>query len=168
MSSIYNEYEKWLGSSEIDDVMREELVSIKNNEEELKLRFSSPLSFGTAGLRGIMGVGIGKNCKIADAAAAEAALEKLKAQESESKEVSAPMRDGASKLRSFCSKNKLGAPIFTDLGEQEGSDDYAKMYEFECAVKDIKITKKFMQIGCINIKHIYHRPQYNICNNQSQ
>jgi dsRNA-specific ribonuclease len=89
----------------------------------------------------VMGVGIGKNCKIADAAAAEAALEKLKAQESESKEVSAPMRDGASKLRSFCAKNKLGAPIFTDLGEQEGSDDYAKMYEFECVVKDVKITK---------------------------
>jgi len=34
-----------------------ELDAIKNNEEELKSRFGSDLQFGTAGMRGIMGVG---------------------------------------------------------------------------------------------------------------
>jgi phosphoglucomutase len=34
-----------------------ELVSLKGNEEELKGRFGSDLQFGTAGMRGIMGVG---------------------------------------------------------------------------------------------------------------
>lgn len=34
-----------------------ELEEIKNNEEELKGRFSSDLQFGTAGMRGIMGIG---------------------------------------------------------------------------------------------------------------
>ena len=34
-----------------------ELEKIKNNEEELKGRFSSDLQFGTAGMRGIMGMG---------------------------------------------------------------------------------------------------------------
>ena len=34
-----------------------ELEEIKNNEEELKGRFSSDLQFGTAGMRGIMGMG---------------------------------------------------------------------------------------------------------------
>ena len=88
-----------------------------------------------------MGVGIGKNSKIADAAAAEAALQKLKESEGEQKSAPAPLRDGASKLRSFCARNKLGAPIFTDLGEQDGADDYAKIYEFECTVGDIKVKK---------------------------
>ena len=40
--------------------MKNELRSVSENEEELKLRFSSPLSFGTAGLRGTMAAGIGK------------------------------------------------------------------------------------------------------------
>ena len=34
-----------------------ELLSIKDNEEELKSRFASELQFGTAGMRGIMGIG---------------------------------------------------------------------------------------------------------------
>lgn len=46
-------YARWC---EIDDV-REELLSIKNNEDELKSRFASELQFGTAGMRGIMGAG---------------------------------------------------------------------------------------------------------------
>lgn len=36
---------------------KDELTSIKNNEEELKGRFGRELQFGTAGLRGIMGIG---------------------------------------------------------------------------------------------------------------
>ncbi len=37
--------------------VQEELKSIANDEEELKSRFGSDLQFGTAGMRGIMGVG---------------------------------------------------------------------------------------------------------------
>ena len=37
--------------------VQEELQSIDGNVEELKSRFGSDLQFGTAGMRGIMGVG---------------------------------------------------------------------------------------------------------------
>ena len=59
MANILNEYKRWLESDRVDNAMKEELRLIENDEEQLKLRFSAPLSFGTAGLRGIMGAGIG-------------------------------------------------------------------------------------------------------------
>ena len=49
-------YEFWCKANLPADV-KQELVEIKNNDEELKSRFSSDLQFGTAGMRGIMGAG---------------------------------------------------------------------------------------------------------------
>ncbi len=51
------EYEKWLISPYITDEERVELKSIEGNEKEIESRFMGLLSFGTAGLRGIMGAG---------------------------------------------------------------------------------------------------------------
>lgn len=55
---ILTEYRKWMSSDKVSAEMKNELEAIKDNDEELKMRFSSSLSFGTAGLRGIMGAGI--------------------------------------------------------------------------------------------------------------
>lgn len=49
-------YAFWCDANLPEDV-RQELESIKNNEEELKGRFGGDLQFGTAGMRGIMGAG---------------------------------------------------------------------------------------------------------------
>ncbi len=59
MMDYRKEYERWLASPSITDVEREELLSISENEEALMLRFSSPMEFGTAGLRSTMYMGIG-------------------------------------------------------------------------------------------------------------
>ena len=56
----YNqEFEKWLNSPIITEEERAELISIKDNEELKEFRFSTPMSFGTAGLRSTMYLGIG-------------------------------------------------------------------------------------------------------------
>ena len=52
------QYEKWLAYESLDKELREELISIKDDEKEIKERFYTPLSFGTAGLRGIIRAGI--------------------------------------------------------------------------------------------------------------
>jgi len=52
-----SEYKRWLSEPTLDEKSREELLSIENDEEEKEFRFSSGLSFGTAGLRGIMMAG---------------------------------------------------------------------------------------------------------------
>ena len=49
-------YEFWCNAGLPEAVMTE-LNAIKNNEEELKGRFASDLQFGTAGMRGVMGMG---------------------------------------------------------------------------------------------------------------
>ena len=49
-------YAFWCNAGLPEDVQKE-LKGIENNEEELKGRFASDLQFGTAGMRGIMGMG---------------------------------------------------------------------------------------------------------------
>ena len=51
-------YEKWLSSSALSEAEKEELRSISGDEKEIESRFFAPLEFGTAGLRGIMAVGL--------------------------------------------------------------------------------------------------------------
>ncbi len=51
------EYERWLSEKSLTDAEREELLAIKENETEIEDRFFAPLKFGTAGLRGVLGMG---------------------------------------------------------------------------------------------------------------
>ena len=50
-------YNEWLENEDIDNETKEELLKIKDNEEEIKDSFYKDLEFGTAGLRGIVGAG---------------------------------------------------------------------------------------------------------------
>lgn len=50
-------YNTWLNNEYFDEETRKELESIKDNEEEIMDRFHKDLTFGTAGLRGIVGAG---------------------------------------------------------------------------------------------------------------
>ena len=58
MRNYREEYEYWLSSDTVDEETKKELRALEGNEEEIEGRFKSMLSFGTAGLRGIMGAGI--------------------------------------------------------------------------------------------------------------
>ncbi|MBQ5792959.1 MAG: phospho-sugar mutase, partial [Clostridia bacterium] len=48
----------WLESDQLSDAEKAELASIRDDDGEIRLRFTSYLSFGTAGLRGIMKTGM--------------------------------------------------------------------------------------------------------------
>ncbi len=54
------EYRNWMDSPAISNCEWEELKSIANDEKEIESRFFAPLEFGTAGLRGIMGMGLNR------------------------------------------------------------------------------------------------------------
>lgn len=51
----FNIYQEWL--DKVDANEKKELLKIKENDKEIKERFSLPLEFGTAGMRGIIGLG---------------------------------------------------------------------------------------------------------------
>ena len=50
-------YNYWCTSETFDEATRNELLSIKDDENEIKERFYKDLEFGTAGLRGVIGAG---------------------------------------------------------------------------------------------------------------
>ena len=56
--SYQDTYEAWLASPALSAQEKAELESIRNDEKEKESRFFDQLSFGTAGLRGTMGVGL--------------------------------------------------------------------------------------------------------------
>ena len=58
MNTFWNNYNNWLNADALSDAEKAELISIKDDADEVALRFSSGLSFGTAGLRGTMKVGL--------------------------------------------------------------------------------------------------------------
>ena len=51
-------YEQWLNSPVLSEAEKAELTAIAGDEKEIESRFFSQLEFGTAGLRGTMGVGL--------------------------------------------------------------------------------------------------------------
>ena len=56
--SYQDTYEAWLNSPALSAQEKAELESIRTDEKEKESRFFDQLSFGTAGLRGVMGVGL--------------------------------------------------------------------------------------------------------------
>ncbi len=51
------EYERWLSYYELDGRLKADLIAVHGNEDEIKSRFACDLTFGTGGLRGLMGAG---------------------------------------------------------------------------------------------------------------
>ena len=50
-------YEQWKNFDGLDGYLKDELVKIEGNREEIEDRFYKTLEFGTAGLRGVLGAG---------------------------------------------------------------------------------------------------------------
>ena len=57
MNNYLKKYNEWLTDDCFDKETKNELESIRNNENEIKDRFYKELEFGTAGLRGVIGAG---------------------------------------------------------------------------------------------------------------
>ena len=57
MEGYIENYEKWLASSALNDAEKAELEAIRGDRKEIEERFAKGLSFGTAGLRGVMKTG---------------------------------------------------------------------------------------------------------------
>ena len=58
MNSYNTEFERWLNSDKLNSEERKYLESIANDEDAKIMAFSSPIGFGTAGLRSTMSCGI--------------------------------------------------------------------------------------------------------------
>ena len=52
-------YQEWLNYSDLDENLKNQLTAL-TDDEELEDAFYQPMSFGTAGMRGLMGPGINR------------------------------------------------------------------------------------------------------------
>jgi phosphoglucomutase len=59
MSNYLEEYKKWTNDSVFDEETKKELLAI-TDEKEIQDRFYKSLSFGTGGMRGVIGAGINR------------------------------------------------------------------------------------------------------------
>ncbi len=57
MSYALDKYQLWLNDEAMDQETKNELMDIQHDENEIEDRFYQDLSFGTAGLRGVLGAG---------------------------------------------------------------------------------------------------------------
>ncbi|ELY8695957.1 phospho-sugar mutase [Listeria monocytogenes] len=51
------EYQKWVANDKLDSALRKQLTNMEANEKELEDSFYCNMEFGTAGMRGVLGVG---------------------------------------------------------------------------------------------------------------
>ena len=58
--TIRDNYEKWMKDFAEDQDTIRELEAIRDNEKEIEDRFYTELSFGTAGMRGVLGAGMNR------------------------------------------------------------------------------------------------------------
>jgi ribonuclease-3 len=85
----------------------------------------------------MFGVGKGKNTKLADSLAAEAALARLKSECNNDSKPRAIPTEATARLKEYAQKNKLPSPEFRDLGESESSTESEREYVIECRLSGV-------------------------------
>lgn len=59
------EYNRWLSQPDLDPSMKDELLAMQNDPEQIENHFGRELVFGTGGMRGLIGPGLNRiNCNI--------------------------------------------------------------------------------------------------------
>ena len=152
MANYQNEYTRWLESSVLSANEREELESIKNNEELKEFRFSNPMDFGTAGLRSTMYQGIGNMNRFTVAQTTIGIAALIKAQGGESRGV-AIAYDSRNNSREFA---KISACVLAGAGIKSYIfDDIRPTPELSFAVRELNA------LAGINITASHNPKEYN-------
>lgn len=152
MANYQNEYTRWLESSVLSAKEREELESIKNNEELKEFRFSNPMDFGTAGLRSTMYQGIGNMNRFTVAQTTRGIAALIKAQGGENRGV-AIAYDSRNNSREFA---KISACVLAGAGIKSYIfDDIRPTPELSFAVRELGA------LAGINITASHNPKEYN-------
>ncbi len=152
MENAIKEYKKWVSSPKIDSETKKALLEIAENETEIAIRFSSPMEFGTAGLRSVMREGIsGMNVyTVAQTTQALACL--VKEQHAESRGV-AIAYDSRNNSELFA---KIAAEVLAAAG--------IKVYFFDALRPTPELSFAILEYGCIsgiNITASHNTKEYN-------
>ena len=145
-------YEEWLANPYFDEATKEELRSIKEDENEIKERFYQDLEFGTAGLRGIIGAGINRmNIYVVRRATQGLANYIIK-------------QGGADKGVAIAYDSRHMSPEFAEEAALTLAANGIKAYKFESLRPTPELSFAVRELGCIagiNITASHNPPEYN-------
>ena len=135
-----------------DPSLRSELESIDGNENEIVARFTAPMSFGTAGLRSIMGAGI--SCmNIYTVAQATHGLAELIRQE-----------NAADKGVAIAHDSRNNSRLFAEISARVLAANGITVYLFDSLRPTPELSFAILELGCIsgiNITASHNPKEYN-------
>ena len=114
MRDYYSIYQEWLNSPLLSKEEKEELLSIKDDDNQIKDRFYRDLAFGTGGLRGVMEVGTNRMNRFV-------------------------IRRATQGLANYLNKKKKNASVAIAYDSRNHSDEFAKETASTLAVNGIKV-----------------------------
>ena len=145
-------YQEWLSNPYFDEATKEELRAIEGNENEIKERFYMDLEFGTAGLRGIIGVGINRmNIYVVRRATQGLANYIIK-------------QGAADKGVAIAYDSRHMSPEFAMEAAMTLAANGIKAYKFESLRPTPELSFAVRELGCvagINITASHNPPEYN-------
>ena len=135
-----------------DPSLRSELESIDGNENEIIARFTAPMSFGTAGLRSIMGAGISR-MNIYTVAQATQGLAELIRQE-----------NAADKGVAIAHDSRNNSRLFAEISARVLAANGITVYLFDSLRPTPELSFAILELGCIsgiNITASHNPKEYN-------
>ncbi len=135
-----------------DPSLRSELESINGNENEIVARFTAPMSFGTAGLRSIMGAGISR-MNIYTVAQATQGLAELIRQE-----------NAADKGVVIAHDSRNNSRLFAEISARVLAANGITVYLFDSLRPTPELSFAILELGCIsgiNITASHNPKEYN-------
>ena len=153
MNYSYREnFENWLANNKLSENEKNELISIKDDDKEIKSRFSSYLSFGTAGLRGTMKVGMNAMNRhtVAHATQGLAALILKEGRENDGVAIAYDSRNNSE--------------LFAKISAQVLAANGIKAYLFDGIRPTPELSFAIRELGCIagiNITASHNPKEYN-------
>ncbi len=152
MEEYRKAYEEWLTNPHFDEETKAELLSIADDENEIRERFYTELEFGTAGLRGIIGAGTNRmNRYVVQKATQGLANYILKA-------------GGKEKGVAIAYDSRRMSPEFADFAAMTLAANGIKAYVFESLRPTPELSFAVRELGCIagiNITASHNPAEYN-------
>ncbi|MDD6401334.1 MAG: phospho-sugar mutase [Lachnospiraceae bacterium] len=145
-------YEEWTSNTFFSEEVRNELLAIKDDENEIKERFYADLEFGTAGLRGVIGAGINRMNNYVVAKATQGLANYIIKNKMESKGVA------------IAFDSRRCSPEFADVAACCLAANGIKAYVFESLRPTPELSFAVRHLGCvagINITASHNPPEYN-------
>ncbi|MBQ8085364.1 MAG: phospho-sugar mutase [Lachnospiraceae bacterium] len=145
-------YEEWLSNPYFDEDTKKELQAIKDDDQEIKERFSMELEFGTAGLRGIIGAGVNRMNIYVVRRATQGLDNYIKKMGGESKGVA------------IAYDSRRMSPEFSEEAALCLAANGIKAYRFESLRPTPELSYAVRRLGCIagiNVTASHNPPEYN-------